>query len=402
MPGREAKLHINAYMSLPLTSRGPSYTCEKILTEMESADTSTTLYTPADRREKPRPDLEVFSVVSRKVRRIPFAVVSGVGTAIAEKKFRDACARDGDAVAYLWGEVSVPLLENLKQDGVLIIREKYNCSKLVARNILHRAYRDLGVEHEFPAQLYSDAMIAEEAAVLDHSDFIIAPSPMVKASLLEVGVPEGKIVSASYGFDPERLDTDARALKQIDGLTFIFVGYVCVRKGAHILLEAWRRANVRGRLVLVGKIEPLIAKNYADVLAQDNVEYHAFTDNVGSFFRSADYFVFPTLEEGSPLVTYEASYCQLPSIVSPMGAGEIIRDGVEGTVVTSDHIDAWARALRAAADEYRTDSYRGKRVAAHERSLEFTWDKVGARRRTLLREALGKSPSAQVSDPKET
>ena len=401
MSGLEAKVHINAYISLPLTSRGPSYTCEKILTEMESADTSITLYTPADRRTNPSHKLEVFSIVSRKARAIPFRVLSDVGTAIAEKKFKSAFAKTRNAVAYLWGEVSVSLLENLKNEDVVIIREKYNCSKLVARNILRRAYQELGAEEEFPTQSYSKAMIDEEIAVFNASDFVVAPSPMVKASLLEVGVPENKIVSASYGFDPERLDTDTRALEDVEGPTFIFAGYVCVRKGAHILLEAWHRAKVPGRLVLVGKIEPLIAKKYAEILSQENVQYHAFTNNIGSFFRSSDYFVFPTLEEGSPLVTYEASYCQLPSIVSPMGAGEIIRDSVEGTVVSSDEVDAWVEALRAAADEYRTDSYQQKRVAAHHRSLEFTWDKVGARRRVLLREAIGKLSTAQTPVPKE-
>ena len=46
----------------------------------------------------------------------------------------------------------------------------------------------------------------------------------------------------------------------------------------------------------------------------------------------ADVFVFPSLFEGSAVVTYEAIACGLPSIVTPE-AGSVVRDGVEGFLV---------------------------------------------------------------------
>ena len=47
---------------------------------------------------------------------------------------------------------------------------------------------------------------------------------------------------------------------------------------------------------------------------------------------AADVFVFPSLFEGSAVVTYEALACGLPSVVTP-DAGSVVRDGVEGFVV---------------------------------------------------------------------
>ena len=44
-------------------------------------------------------------------------------------------------------------------------------------------------------------------------------------------------------------------------------------------------------------------------------------------FRQADLFVLPSIEEGSPLVTYLALGASLPMIVSPMGAGGVVQEG---------------------------------------------------------------------------
>ncbi len=47
---------------------------------------------------------------------------------------------------------------------------------------------------------------------------------------------------------------------------------------------------------------------------------------------AADVFVFPSLFEGSAVVTYEALACGLPSVVTS-AAGSVVRDRVEGFVV---------------------------------------------------------------------
>lgn len=383
---RGDRLAVNALISLPLTGGGPGYTCERILAEMVDGATSTALYTPADRRPRVETGITVHAAVPRWARSLPFRSLSAISAPLAERMFAADCAADRDAAAFLWGDVSPRLIGWLRDSGTFIVREKYNCGKAVSKDIMARAYAGLDAMDAYPAHQYSAELIAAEHDSFGASDMIFCPSPMVAWSLREVGIAEEKLVATSYGFDPLRFQGDSRALSEIDGPTFVFAGYICVRKGAHILLEAWKQAGVRGRLVLVGQIEPLIAERYADVLARDDVEYHAFASDIGAFYRSADYFIFPTLEEGGPQVTYEAAYCHLPSIVSQMGAGAILRDGVEGHIVGSDAIADWAEALVAAERERGTEAYRTLATAARARAENFTWDRVGKQRREALLE----------------
>ena len=59
---------------------------------------------------------------------------------------------------------------------------------------------------------------------------------------------------------------------------------------------------------------------------------------------SADVFVFPSLFEGSAVVTYEAMACGLPCIVTAE-AGSVVRHGRDGLIVPARDIEALADAM---------------------------------------------------------
>ena len=96
----------------------------------------------------------------------------------------------------------------------------------------------------------------------------------------------------------------------------------------------------------------------------------------------ADVFVFPSLFEGSAVVTYEALACGLPSVVTP-NAGSVVRDGVEGFVVPPRDVEALAgRMERLGLDpDLRAEMAARARV----RALEFDWPRY----HSALIEALG-------------
>ncbi len=293
--------------------------------------------------------------------------------------------RPGD-VAYLWPGVTMPTYHRVKERGHKLVLERINCHTGTAKRILDDAYARLGLPS---GHTITDVMVREEREQLELADFVYAPSPMVEASFRENGVPPEKTLAVSYGWDPQRLRSPVRTLPEIDGLTVLFAGLICVRKGAHLLLDAWARSGVKGQLLLAGPMDDEIATRFADLLNRPDVVQLGFVKGIEGVFRSSDVFAFPTLEEGGPLVTYEAMACRVPVLVSPMGAGRVARHEKDGFVIDPYDRDGWVEALRRLAADRELRQHLGK--TAQDRAAEFTWDQVGRRRAESLLEALTKN-----------
>jgi glycosyltransferase involved in cell wall biosynthesis len=292
---------------------------------------------------------------------------------LTERKLLGILARF-DAV-YSFPNISLATIRHIQKSGRPVVIERINCFSGKARDILQPEYKQLGVR---PQKAFHKWDVEPERTQIEVADFHFAPSPEVEKSLLEIGVPPEKIIVTSYGWSPDRFPDAANPREQRQNPTILFVGYVCVRKGVHLLLRAWERAGIRGRLVLCGLVEPAMAQLLADAQRRSDVVYLPPTQELGWVYRDADIFAFPSLEEGSPLVTYEAMAHGLPVVTSPMGAGGIVRNGVDGVVIPPHDTDAWVEALRqfARSPELRS----GFGAAARLRAEEFTWDKVAKRR----------------------
>jgi glycosyltransferase involved in cell wall biosynthesis len=295
-------------------------------------------------------------------------------------------------VAWIWPDVSPRTYQAARDAGAVVVGERVNTHRLTSRRILEAAYRRLGLP---PTHGITDRAALEETRKLLLCDWVFAPSPLVARSLEEAGIPAERILPTSYGWDPERLARGGPGLPPTDGLSALFVGRGCFRKGVDLLLRAWAAAEVRGRLSLVGRLDEEVASHCAGLLARPDVLQVPFRDDVGPIYRSADVFVFPSLEEGSPLVLYEAMASGLAVLASPMGAGEILRDGVDGFVLDPLDQDAWVAALRRLAKD--PDLRRRLGRSARDRAAEFTWSKVGQRRLAMLQEALARRGAGSMS-----
>lgn len=299
----------------------------------------------------------------------------------AEKRFlRDL--NDFD-VAYLWPATYWETFRRIKKIGKPIFLERINCYTGLAKGILDEAYRRLGLP---PQHAITPEMIQEEEAEVKLADFIFCPSPEVKKSFQEAGVPENKLIATSYGWCPQRFPNIPSEKQPSETVTVLFTGRVCVRKGAHLLLRAWERAGVKGRLVLCGRMEPAIAETCGEILARPDVVHVDYNKEISWAYAGADIFAFPSLEEGSPLVAYEAMAHGLPEIVSPMGSGGIVRDGIDGTIVAPYDEDAWVEGLRKLCDSQELRARFG--ASARQRAEEFTWEKVARRRAAAVVEKL--------------
>jgi glycosyltransferase involved in cell wall biosynthesis len=298
------------------------------------------------------------------------------------RRFRQALAQ-ADLV-YLWAAIPEEFYEDTRAAGLPLCVERINCHRATAWPILEEAYRRAGLA---PSHGITRASLAEERRKLAVADWIFAPSPLVERSLVAAGVPAAKILPTSYGCPLERIQA-ARPARPADApFTVLFVGHDMIRKGAHLLLDAWAAAGIDGRLELCGQVPAALRQAAAQHLTRADVMMRGKVVNSARAYAQADVLALPTLEEGSPLVVYEAMAHGLAVLTSPMGASAVIRDGVDGLVRDPYDRDAWVSALRALASDPALRARLG--AAARARVREFTWTEVGARRRDLLLGTLG-------------
>ena len=159
-----------------------------------------------------------------------------------------------------------------------------------------------------------------------------------------------------------------------------------MRKGIHLLLDYWKTANINGTLKIIGDIDKSISNALEPYLNNENVEFISFVHDIDKIYKEADIFILPSLEEGSPLVTYLALGAGLPCIVSPMGGEGIIRHEQEGFVIDPHDKESWVKSLRLLANDPQLRKNQSE--SARQRSNTFLWEKVGKQRAKLLLEKL--------------
>ena len=218
-----------------------------------------------------------------------------------------------------------------------------------------------------------DAGVARTLREIDQADYILIPSDFVRESFLAEGIPESKLIQVPFGVDVSRF-TPATAPERRP-FRAVFVGQVGLRKGVPYLLEAWKRLGWRdAELWLVGRVLPEIKevlKGYADL---PGVRMVGFLGTPAAAYQQADIFVFPSLEEGSALVTYEAMACGLPVVTTP-NAGSVVREGIEGFIAPIRDPDALAAHMEQLRADARLRREMGR--AARARSETLTWENHG-------------------------
>jgi glycosyltransferase involved in cell wall biosynthesis len=368
-----------------------SYACLSLCEHMQGEDLAVKLHVPtADAAGRRR---FVREAVPGALKGVAYRLdpTARLVRALARRRFRRALR--GADVAYLWAATPEAVYADVREAGVPLVVERVNCHRATSRAILEDAFRRAGIP---PAHGITEESLAEERRKLAMADWIFAPSPLVRRSLLEEGIPEERILSVGYGWSPRRVALQRPPRAAGATPAFLFLGTVCVRKGAHLLLDAWAAAGGPGRLEICGPVLPEISTLAAHHLARPDV---ATPGPVAPFARAigdAEVFAFPTLEEGSSLAVLEAMASGLAILTTPMGAGEIVRDGVEGIVLDPFDREAWVAALRRLASEPSLRARLGE--AAELRARQFTWAKVGAKRRELIARALRLRPGRRSAE----
>lgn len=220
------------------------------------------------------------------------------------------------------------------------------------------------------------------------ADLILVPSEHIASELARHGTPRAKVQVVPYAADVRRFRPDPEKRHTKD-CTFLFAGGISLRKGVHHLLAAWERIRRPGwRLQLLGA-PPRDGGPIGSGLASAEVLGRLPHSEVAAVMAAADVFVFPSLFEGSAVVTYEALACGLPCVVTP-NAGSVVRDGVEGLIVGAGDVDALAEGM----EELGLDPARreGMSIAARVRAEQFDWPRYHESVADAVRSLVGSRP----------
>lgn len=236
-----------------------------------------------------------------------------------------------------WTHESLLSLKAAKQQGAITIVDRGYSHPRFSKQILDEEYAIYGVPRKLeqapkwltPFDHWRRELeeAVEEFAV---ADYVFVNSQFCYDTFVDEGYPKEKLVMIPRGFEVAKF----RPLPKEDNkFRVVFVGLLCVRKGLKYLLEAWDRLNLPdAELVLVGSLHEELRPMMAPYLEREDVVHLGFVPDPVQLYNRGTVFVFPSVDEGSAKVTYEAMACGLPVIVTP-NAGSLARDGKDGFIV---------------------------------------------------------------------
>lgn len=191
-----------------------------------------------------------------------------------------------------------------------------------------------------------DRRYARRRAEIALADVIVANSSLTAQSHIRAGADPDRVFVASLGAPPpiEAVSYDPKRGSR--PLKVLWAGTFCLRKGAHYLVDAWRRLAARrtARLDVYGFVGTPSRLSFSGF---DNVVFHGSVPQSTLFraYEAADVLVFPTLSDGFGMVVSEALAHGLPVITTNRaGAAELLGPD-SGLIVPAGDPEALADAL---------------------------------------------------------
>ena len=232
-------------------------------------------------------------------------------------------------------------------------------------------------------------LLSEKKTVECHKTITICNSHMVKKEFLRwypkadpshIKVIHNGVEWAEYEASFQQREHERVLFCRDNGIDpslphILFVGNEWERKGVRLLLHALSAVKTPFRCTIVGKEKRW--QQFHELAHQLKIEKNVFFypthEKVLPWYQRADIFVLPTLYDPFANVTVEALAMGLWVITSSSnGGGEVIREGLTGSVITSFDKQPWTRALEAALLRVQKESNLKDRIREEARQFDFT------------------------------
>jgi glycosyltransferase involved in cell wall biosynthesis len=225
-----------------------------------------------------------------------------------------------------WTHESLKSIQIAKSKGMLVILERGNPHPLFSQKTLKEEYAKYGKNNFFEITDKNYLLrkfnhyryeLDEAIQEIEMADYIFVNSRFCANTYTQYGVNQKKIVIIPRGFDPKNYYPRPRQTKN-EKFIVLFVGELILRKGIKYLLEAWKGvSDENSELWFVGSLSDEVIDifdRYQDKF--QNIKCFGRQLEPSSFFQKASVFVFPSLDEGSAKVTYEAMASGLPCVLT--------------------------------------------------------------------------------------
>ncbi len=267
-----------------------------------------------------------------------------------------------------WHGMARSSLRRARRLGAVTFLECASAHPRFSTDLLREEYARWGTPLRLP--LGNMKRLLQE---LTTADFITIPSAFVRETMLAAGVAHSKLIEIPFGADLGRFAPAVRNPTASHPFRVIYSGTVMLRKGVPYLLEAWQRLNWHdAELWLAGAVAPEFEPLRRRWAALPGVHFLGHRRDLPELYRQCDVFAFPSLQEGSALVTYEAMASGLP-LVTTRNAGAVIQDGVEGYLVPIRDVAALAERLELLRADPALRRQMGRAAEATVR--QYTWER---------------------------
>ena len=287
------------------------YTAWQQVAGLANAGADVTVFTGVVHR--PLPDAaRVHTTLSRGRWRLPYSAIGDLrALALHDRIVARALPKLATEIdlIHAWPLASLETLRVARHLGIPTVLERPNAHTRFAYEVTAAECSRLGValpaDHE---HAYNAVRLQKEEQEYELADYLLCPSDFVVRTFLEQGVPAGKLVRHTYGYDEGTFSPRLDYTPPADGLNALFVGVCAVRKGLHFALEAWLRspASRHGTFRIAGEFLPAYESKLAGMLAHESVQALGHRDDVPELMRTSDLLMLPSIEEGFGLTCVEA------------------------------------------------------------------------------------------------
>lgn len=256
--------------------------------------------------------------------------------------------RKGDwDVVQSYSGASLELLTSELPSRTLMVVRRSSAHIAEQRRILDEEVARTGIDIERP----ENWIVEREMREYDLADAVFVPSNFARETFIWRGFPPSRVQLLPMSADTrlfrcsrQNLESRQRRIIAGDPLRVLYVGALSARKGMWDIAEVLRAVEEhRFHFTFVGRVTPEAKEIFAEFKDRSDLSFrgHRPETELPLWYKDADIFLFPTLEDGFAVTLAQALASGLPAITTTNCSGpDLVTQGETG----------WVLAPRSAAE----------------------------------------------------